>query len=64
MSTELLDDGHMLRNKILVTSFFGGPEKGSCVQLTPIHEGYAALTRYEVLELIYVLTKWANEHPN
>ena len=45
--------------KYSLTSFYGGTEKGRCLQLTVKSDKcYIQLTEEEVLELMFYLFKW------
>lgn len=61
MSTEITPSA--LEGKLLVTSFWGGQERGVCVQLTPMEitahgHTYTQLTATEALELCLTLMTW------
>jgi hypothetical protein len=57
VSTELRPTGEMG-----VTSFYGGQDRGACIQLTPLvsrRDGrYAQLTRDDVVALVETLQAW------
>ena len=58
MSTNIYES-----DKIIITSFYGGQERGKMIQITPIetkemHISYCQLNKDEVFEIIKVLTDW------
>lgn len=44
-------------NNFHITSFYGGKNKGRCVQFT-MHEDYTQHTKEEIKEIINVLNEW------
>jgi hypothetical protein len=65
MSTEITPE--TLKGTLLVTSFWGGKDRGVCIQLTPrsgseVYGSYAQLTLKEVEELTDCLLQWMAEH--
>lgn len=64
MSTEIFppEDKEITSAKPLaVTSYYGGVNKGTMLQFTPMKGEWAALTLTEVRELHAVLTQWLME---
>lgn len=65
MSRELLENGPMN-----VTAFWGGKDRGPCIQFTPQPNGeYAQANIAEVREIVRVLYQWlaekdAHKNPN
>ena len=65
MSTEITPQS--LQDKLRVTSFWGGQERGVCLQLntlelTDSNSDYTQLTQAEVIDLIVVLLEWTSEN--
>lgn len=59
-STE--DNGHILKSKLFICSFYGGVIRGSCVQLTlDNYMHYIQLNKKEVKELVETLNKFIDE---
>ena len=50
--------------KYILTEFYGGTERGKCLQLTCKGKTYIQLTRNEVIELILQLLKWIKQTIN
>jgi len=48
---------------IYACSFFGGKERGACVQLTIAPNNYIELTRTGVKDLAEILVAWLEDHP-
>jgi len=51
-----------ISGKYKLTSFYGGVDKGACLQITCLQpDGVIQLEAKEVIELIYHLSKWVKE---
>jgi hypothetical protein len=64
MSTEIFPpegEESTSEKPLAVTSFFGGVNKGTMLQFTPIRGEWAELTLTEVRELSKVLAQWLKE---
>lgn len=56
MSTILYeDDGFML------TQFWGGKERGQCIQLLDIDDGYVQLTKEQARVMVAEINRWLEE---
>jgi len=47
--------------KYTLTEFYGGIERGVCLQLTCNKDTYIQLTRNEAIELVLQLLKWVKQ---
>lgn len=53
-------------DKIIITSFYGGKDKGNCLQITPLEHrdrtdvSYASLTKEEVIDIINMMSRWSS----
>lgn len=56
MSTEI---GNI--NGLLITSFNGEKERGSCIQLTTPSCGYVQLTKEDIITLVVILDNWVKK---
>ncbi|KXB07156.1 hypothetical protein AKJ54_00700 [candidate division MSBL1 archaeon SCGC-AAA382K21] len=44
-----------------INSFYGGKERGKCIQITTDSRGYEEFTKKEIQEIIDVLRRWVED---